>query len=124
MFPPPASVMLPRRVGQGHADDIALTGRSVDAVEAERIGLVNLLTAEGQDAREVADQWIEKHILPKSPSSLRIANQAVRMDFFRRLRKDLPKMESLYLEKLMESCDANEGIAAFLEKRKPAWKGE
>ncbi len=124
VFPPPASVMLPRRVGQTYADDIALTGRSLYAAEALRIGLVNLVADEGQDAWDIASKWIEIHILSKSPSSLRIANQAVRMDFFRRLREDLPRMESLYLKDLMESWDANEGINAFLDKRKPVWKGE
>jgi cyclohexa-1,5-dienecarbonyl-CoA hydratase len=124
VFPPPASVMLPRKVGQAHADDIVLTGRSVDALEAYRINLVNILADEGQDAWEVASQWAEKHILPKSASCLRIANQAVRNDFFRRVREDFPRMESLYLKDLMESHDANEGINAFLEKRKPEWKNE
>lgn len=124
VFPPPASVMLARKVGQAHADDIALTGRSIDAVEGHRIGLVNIVTDEGQDAWDLALGWIEKHILPKSASSLRIANKAVRMDFFRRIMEDLPRMESLYLKELMESCDANEGIGAFLERRKPDWKNE
>jgi cyclohexa-1,5-dienecarbonyl-CoA hydratase len=124
VFPPPASVMLPRKVGQSHADDLALTGRSIDALEAHRIGLVNILVDEGQDAWEVASQWVEKHILPKSASCLRVANQAVRNDFFRRILEDFPRMESLYLKDLMESHDANEGINAFLEKRKPEWKNE
>lgn len=124
VFPPPASVMLARKLGQAYADDIALTGRSLDAVEGHRIGLVNLLAEDGQDAWEIASTWIEKHILPKSASSLRIANRAVRMDFFRRVREDLPRMEALYLKDLMESDDANEGIGAFLERRKPQWKNQ
>lgn len=124
VFPPPASVMLPRKVGQAYADDLALTGRSVDAVEGHRIGLVNVVAEDGQDAWEIASAWIEKHILPKSAASLRTANKAVRMDFFRRIVGDLPRMEALYLKELMESFDANEGIAAFLEKRKPAWKNQ
>ncbi len=124
VFPPPASVMLPRKVGQSHADDLVLTGRSIDALEAHRIGMVNILTDEGQDAWEVASQWTEKHILPKSASCLRVANRAVRNDFFRRIREDFPHMESLYLKDLMEGYDANEGIGAFLEKRKPEWKDE
>lgn len=124
VFPPPASVMLPQRVGQAFADDIALTGRSLDAAEAFRIGLVNMVAAEGEDAWDVADGWITAHILPKSASCLRIANKAVRMEFFRRIREDLPRMEALYLKELMESHDANEGINAFLEKRKPQWNNE
>lgn len=124
VFPPLASVMLPRKVGQSHADDLALTGRSIDASEAYRIGLVNILAAEGQDAWDVATQWIEKHIIPKSALSLRIGNEAVRKVFFRALLEDLPSMEGLYLKDLMESNDANEGIQAFLEKRKPEWKNE
>lgn len=124
VLPPPASVMLPRKVGQTYADDLVLTGRSIPAEEARRIGLVNLTTPEGEDAWTTAGEWISMHILPKSASSLRIANRAVRMDFFRRLREDLPRVEDLYLAELMESHDANEGINAFLEKRKPEWKSE
>jgi cyclohexa-1,5-dienecarbonyl-CoA hydratase len=124
VFPPPASVMLPRKVGQSHADDLVLTGRSITALEAVRIGLVNVLSEEGQDAWDTASAWIQTHILPKSALWLRIANQAVRRDFFRRVLEDLPRMEALYLKDLMESHDPNEGINAFLEKRKPVWKHE
>lgn len=124
VFPPPASVILPMKVGQSYADDIALTGRTIDAMEAQRIGLVHLLASEGQDAWEAAGWWIGKHILPKSASSLRIANRAVRKQFFLRIMEDLPEMQDLYLKELMESYDANEGINAFLEKRKPEWKNK
>lgn len=124
VFPPPASVILPLKVGQTFADEIALTGRSLSATEAQRIGLINLLCEEGQDASEMAEKWIEKYILPKSATSLRIANMAVRSQFFTKLREELPRMEGLYLKNLMETLDANEGITAFLEKRNPSWKNE
>lgn len=124
VFPPPASVILPRKVGQTYADDIALTGRTLDAQEAHRIGIVTVLAEEGQDAWQVAGTWIEKHVLPKSATCLRIANKAVRLGFFRALREDLPRMEALYLKELMETHDACEGINAFLEKRKPEWKND
>jgi cyclohexa-1,5-dienecarbonyl-CoA hydratase len=124
VFPPPASVMLSRKVGQANADDIALTGRSISAEDGFRIGMVNILVENGVDAWDEASSWIEQHIIPKSASSLKFGNMAVRMDFFRAIREDLPKMEELYLSKLMESLDANEGITAFLEKRKPEWKNQ
>lgn len=124
VFPPPASVMLARKVGQAYADDIALTGRSVSAEEGFRIGLVNLLAGEGEDPWVVASTWIEKQLIPKSAICLRIANKAVRMDFFRGLVEDLPRMEGLYLKELMETHDANEGINAFIEKRKADWKSQ
>lgn len=124
VFPPPASVMLPLKVGQAAADDIALTGRSVTADEAFRMGFVNLVAEQGEDAWDCASKWISTHILPKSPSSLRIANRAIRLNFHRRIMEDLPRMEGLYLKDLMESRDANEGIGAFIEKRKPQWTGE
>jgi len=124
VFPPPASVMLSLKVGQAYADDLILTGRSIDGAEAYRIGLANMLVNEGEDAWDAAAKWIEAHIVPKSASVLRIANKAARTNFFRLLREDLPKMEGLYLKELMETHDANEGIGAFIEKRKPAWKNE
>jgi cyclohexa-1,5-dienecarbonyl-CoA hydratase len=124
VFPPPASVMLPLKVGQSYADDLALSGCSISGAEAHQMGLANLLVDEGQDAWETGRVWAEKHILPKSASSLRIANKAVRLEFFRRIMEDLPRMEALYLKELMESHDANEGIGAFLEKRKPEWKNQ
>jgi cyclohexa-1,5-dienecarbonyl-CoA hydratase len=124
VFPPPASVMLARKVGQAYADDLCLTGRSIDAAEAHRIGMVNVLVDEGQDAWEAAAAWIDKYMIPKSAECLRIANKAVRKDFFRLIGEDFPRMEGLYLADLMESHDANEGINAFLEKRKPEWKNK
>jgi len=121
VLPPPASVMLARKVGQSFADDLVLTGRSINSEEAYRIGLVNVPVEPGNDAWESARTWIEKYILLKSAESLRIANRAVRTDFFRRILEDLPRMEGLYLKDLMESHDAVEGITAFIEKRKPQW---
>ncbi len=60
----------------------------------------------------------DKAIRPRSAAALRIANRAVRQSL---PLKSLDNLERLYLEELMATRDANEGIAAFLEKRKPAW---
>ncbi len=118
---PMASVLLPCRVGEGSAQDLLLTGRSVDAEEAYGMGLVNVVADAGEGEAEL-QAWIEREILPKSPSSLRFAYRTARLALQRRLAQDLPEIERIYLEELMATHDANEGIASFLERREPAWE--
>ena len=68
------------------------------------------------------DNFIEKQLLPKSASSLRLAHRAtaaVRVEHF---RKSINTLERLYLKDLMETADAVEGIRSFVEKRQPEWK--
>jgi cyclohexa-1,5-dienecarbonyl-CoA hydratase len=66
--------------------------------------------------------WIEEHIIPKSASSLRFACKAARARFNDQFTGYLAVLEDLYLNTLMNTHDANEGILSFLEKRKPEWK--
>lgn len=118
---PMASVLLPYRVGEGPAQDLLITGRSVDAEEAFGMGLINVVT-EPDSGEELLQAWIQREILPKSPSSLRFATRTARLALQRRLEQDLPLIERIYIDELMASHDANEGIAAFLERRKPSWE--
>ena len=60
-------------------------------------------------------------MLPKSASSLRLAVRAARAGFAARFRQDLAEVERLYMEDLMSTADAKEGLQAFVEKRKPSW---
>lgn len=115
---PMGSVILPYRCGEGHAQDLLLTGRSVDEDEAFRMGLVDKI-ADLDEGETILERWIEKFILPKSASSLRFAYRCARLALARRLEQDLPQIERIYIDELMETPDANEGIGAFLEKRKP-----
>jgi cyclohexa-1,5-dienecarbonyl-CoA hydratase len=124
VLPPPASVILPLKVGQAHADLFALTGASVGAARAHEIGLVTHLVPEGEDGWEHVSAWAAENIVPLSGASLRRAVRAARAHFNEVLRSKLAEVERLYLEDLMQTHDANEGIASFLEKRKPAWKHE
>jgi cyclohexa-1,5-dienecarbonyl-CoA hydratase len=64
---------------------------------------------------------LDRHLLPKSAEALRQANRAVRREWFEHLGARLDAMERAYVDELMETADANEGIGAFLQKRKPAW---
>ena len=120
VFPPLASIVLPERVGRALAEELCLSGRTMPAAEAHGIGLVNELV-EG-DALEAAREWAETRLMPHSASSLRFAVRAIRASLANRIRVELPEIEKLYLEELMATADANEGIRAFLDKRRPIWK--
>lgn len=121
VFPPPASLLLPLKLGFARAEELLLTGRMLTADQAREIGLVNQSFDSPGAMKAAADHWLEKYILPKSASSLRFAVQAFRMPMQQQFEQYLPKLETLYLEHLMATSDANEGIASFLEKRKPEW---
>jgi cyclohexa-1,5-dienecarbonyl-CoA hydratase len=118
VFAPAASCLLPPRVGQARAEQLLFSGASVDATEALRIGLVDQVD---NDPVVAALGWFDEHLAGKSPSSLRYAVKAVRGDYVQRLEEKLNALEALYLDELMQSHDAVEGLTAFLEKRKPEW---
>ncbi len=121
VFAPPASLLLPLKIGQARADDLLLTGRSITGEDAKAFGLATELYEDRESLLAGVDEWTREHILPRSASSLRFAVKAARMQFYEGLRKKLGALEKLYVSELMETADANEGIQAFLEKRKPAW---
>jgi len=122
VFPPPASVMLPIKIGNGRAEEILLTGRNIYAEEGEKIGLLNKVFEDKEALNAGADEWIAKHIVPKSASSLKYGVKAARAVFNYILTNKLPYLEELYVKELMSTKDANEGINSFLEKRKPVWE--
>jgi len=115
---PVASFILPRRVGQAHADDLLLSGRSLSAEEALSMGLIDELV---EEPRPAAIRWARRHLLDKSGSSLRVAVEAARYEHDRAFLAQIDYLETLYLERLMGFRDAEEGIRAFLEKRPPVW---
>lgn len=115
---PIGSVVLPLRCGQGAADDLLLTGRSVGAEEALRLGVVDEVCEEPVEA---ALAWHRTHLVPLSAAALRHAVWASRLALRRAVEEDLPRLEQRYTEQLMATADGPEGIAAFLEKRSPTW---
>jgi len=119
VFAPVGSIVLPWRCG-ARANDLLLTGRSIDSKTAESIGLVNRVLAKVRAQQEL-ETFITEKLLPLSASSLRYARKASRWHLNRQMKHGLPELESLYLDELMQSPDATEGIAAFLEKRPPRW---
>ncbi len=124
VFAPPASLILPLKIGQARADEMLLSGRILKGAEAAEAGLVTRLYEDGESMEAGLEEWIGRFILPKSASSLKHAVRAARWQFNEVLRGQLERIERYYIYELMSSHDANEGIAAFLEKRTPRWESE
>lgn len=122
VFPPPASLILPEKIGLAQAEDLLLTGRTIDAAEAFRIGLVNKVYEDKTTMQAGLETFINEYIEPRSASSLRFAVKAARVKFNHLLSNFLPQLEDMYVNGLMETRDANEGINAFLQKRSPVWE--
>jgi enoyl-CoA hydratase len=116
-----SSWMLPRIVGLGHASDILLTGRFVDADEAARIGLVNRVVP-AQDLRQEAIA-LATSITDNSPLGVRLTKQVVQMNV------DAPSLHAaLEVENRNQALasrteDMNEALQAFVERRKPSFSG-
>lgn len=121
VFAPAASCLMPERVGQSRAEDLLYSGRSVSGEEALSIGLVDALSADPQAA---ALAYFDKHLAGKSASSLRLAVKAARLGFTQRMISKLQQVEDLYLQELMSTRDALEGLNAFLAKRKAIWENK
>ena len=122
VFAPPASVILPLKVGNARAEELLITGKIISADEAKSMGLVNEVFEDKAAMDAATDEWIKKNILGKSASALRYATRAARASFDFFMLKHLPEFADMYVKEMMETHDANEGINAFLEKRKPEWR--
>jgi cyclohexa-1,5-dienecarbonyl-CoA hydratase len=124
VFAPPASVILPLKISYASAEDLLITGRTIDAQEAKKIGLVNEVYPDKETMEKEVKEWIKQNILPKSAVALKFATRVVRKRFDERLKEDLKYYESIYLNELMKTHDGKEGLSSFLEKRRPVWKDE
>jgi cyclohexa-1,5-dienecarbonyl-CoA hydratase len=119
-FPPFAAALLPRRIGFGATLELLLTGRTIDAAEAARLGLVHdVVPPSALDAH--ARRLIET-ITAQSAVATRLAKRAVRAGDELPLAAAIGTAERLYLRELAASADMTEGIEAFLAKRPPNWR--
>ncbi len=119
VFAPAASCLLPPRTGQAAAEDLLFSGRSVGAEEALRMGLVNSVSA---DPEAAALAYFDQYLAGRSASSLACAVTAARGGYLPEVRRRIAEVERLYLDRLMQTHDANEGLAAFIAKRPPKWE--
>ena len=119
VFAPAASCLLPEKISHADAQDLLWSGRSVDGSEALGMGLVQ---KPADDPVAEALSWIETHLLGASSCSLRFAVKAANSDRNERIKAKLDSVEKLYLEGLMATHDAVEGLQAFVEKRATKWE--
>ena len=122
VFPPIAALILPRIIGRKKAMELILAGETISAQEAYSLGLVNKVVPEASLAQEV-ETFIGK-FARLSGTVLKLAKEATLTGLNDDIDQGLKKIEKIYLDQLMKSHDAMEGLKSFLEKRKPTWKDE
>lgn len=121
-YPPVACTALAALVGQKRAAELILTGRTISGREAAEMGLATHAVSENELRRSV-DECVEA-LLRLSPAALAIAKKASYAWDSMHFDKRLARSEKTYLEELMKTADAQEGIRAFIEKRQPRWTGK
>jgi cyclohexa-1,5-dienecarbonyl-CoA hydratase len=121
VFPPAGAALLPLRLGAGRASEMVLTGGTWSAAAAFAAGLVTRVFM-ASDLETKLDEFMKADFLPRSRTALQYATQAMRRPITAALEHELPALEHLYLEELMQHADPVEGIRAFLEKRQPRWE--
>ena len=122
VFPPVAAILLPRIIGDKRARELILTGELIDAREALRLGLVNYVVP-SEELEQKAQEVLVK-LRELSASALEATRRAIDMGTGVSFDDALARIENFYLNELMKTADAREGINAFMEKRKPLWQNK
>ncbi|MFP3912621.1 MAG: enoyl-CoA hydratase/isomerase family protein [Desulfobacteraceae bacterium] len=122
VFPPIAAQLMPRIMGRKAAMELILSGKIISAQEARSMGLINQVVAKDELASATTD--FVKPYLKLSAEVLRVTRKAVMAGLMDDLEPSLQTIEDIYLNELMMTKDAHEGLKAFLEKRKPVWQNE
>jgi len=120
VFPPVAAALLPQLIGRQRALDLILSGRTIGAAEALRMGLVSRVFSAAEF--DAATDAALAELASRSGPALRLAKRAVLEGMDLPFGPALQRAEELYLNELMPLADVHEGLAAFMEKRAPVWE--
>jgi cyclohexa-1,5-dienecarbonyl-CoA hydratase len=118
-YPPVACTALAALVGQKRAAELILTGRTINGSEAAAVGLANRALPEPELASTVNE--CVNRLQQLSPAAMALTKKAFYVWDSMHFDKGLARAEKIYLEELMKTQDAHEGIRAFMDKREPKW---
>jgi cyclohexa-1,5-dienecarbonyl-CoA hydratase len=121
-YPPVAAVALAALIGQKRATELILTGRQFSGDEAAAMGLANRSVASGE-LESVVERTLQE-LQALSSTALALAKKAIYTWDAIHFDKGLARAEKIYLEELISTADAREGIIAFLDKRPAKWTGK
>ncbi len=119
VFPPIAALVFPRQMGYKKALELIVTGDVIGAAEAKDMGMVNQVVP--PEELEAATEAMVGKLLNLSGLVLKLTKKSIEGGLMDDKSRGLEYIENVYLDELMKSNDAEEGLRAFLEKRKPAW---
>ena len=120
-FPPVAAALLPIRVGASRASRAVVTGDTQTAGYWHEAGLVSIVPP-SSTLLEAARGWFERHLAPRSAVALSHAALAARAVWRPAVERAIAENERRYLDELLSSPDAEEGVRAWTEKRPPVWR--
>ena len=120
VFPPIAALRYPCRIGPARTVQLLLSGQTLSAREAERIGLVDRVVPAAE--LEAAVAAAVAAFTDKSAAVLQLTKRALRMARDDDFDATLSALEEVYLSQLMHTEDAQEGLQAFVDKRPPVWR--
>jgi enoyl-CoA hydratase/carnithine racemase len=120
LFPPVSVAIFPWLMGFNKTMELLLTGKIISAAEAKEYGLINKVVKEDELASTLEE--LLDSFRSKSRVALSYTRIAIREAMATTFAQTIGKVEQIYLNDLMKTNDAQEGLDSFLEKREPVWK--
>jgi cyclohexa-1,5-dienecarbonyl-CoA hydratase len=123
VFPPVAAAIFPKLIWSKKALELLITGDLIGAKEAKELGLVNHILPVDNFEQD-SEKFVAEKLASNSAVVLQLTKRAFLEGFTKNYSQSIKEIEDIYLNKLMKTNDANEGLSAFLEKRQPVWKNK